>query len=85
MKEEHKDLPAARQRLRDMQQEMIGLENSVLTEETRSVRALVLFPAHSSPLSFVQIERLQAIGYSRGPLAQAWRPSRAVGEDGHRR
>ncbi|BGP14654.1 hypothetical protein JCM10213_001636 [Rhodosporidiobolus nylandii] len=35
MKEENKDLPNARQRLRDMQQEMIGLENSVLTEETR--------------------------------------------------
>ncbi|GAA6050790.1 hypothetical protein JCM3770_001647 [Rhodotorula araucariae] len=35
MKEENKDLPAQRQRLREMQQEMIGLENSVLTEETR--------------------------------------------------
>ncbi|GJN87476.1 hypothetical protein Rhopal_000425-T1 [Rhodotorula paludigena] len=35
MKEENKDLPTQRQRLRDMQQEMIGLENSVLTEETR--------------------------------------------------
>lgn len=35
MKEETKDLPTQRQRLRDMQQEMIGLENSVLTEETR--------------------------------------------------
>ncbi|GAA6031723.1 hypothetical protein JCM8097_001953 [Rhodosporidiobolus ruineniae] len=34
MKEENKDLPNAKQRLRDMQQEMIGLENSVLTEET---------------------------------------------------
>lgn len=35
MKEENKDLPAQRQRLRDMQQEMIGLEHSVVTEETR--------------------------------------------------
>ncbi|GAA5866825.1 hypothetical protein JCM3774_001813 [Rhodotorula dairenensis] len=35
MKEENKDLPAQKQRLRDMQQEMIGLEHSVLTEETR--------------------------------------------------
>ncbi|KAJ8295939.1 Sphingolipid long chain base-responsive protein PIL1 [Rhodotorula toruloides] len=35
MKEENKDLPTQRQRLRDMQQEMIGLEHSVLTEETR--------------------------------------------------
>lgn len=37
MKEENKDLPTQRQRLRDMQQEMIGLEHSVLTEETRRV------------------------------------------------
>lgn len=37
MKEENKDLPTQRQRLRDMQQEMIGLEHSVLTEETRCV------------------------------------------------
>ncbi|GAA5855402.1 hypothetical protein JCM8547_007812 [Rhodosporidiobolus lusitaniae] len=35
MKEENKDLPAAKQKLRDWQQEMIGLENSVLTEDTR--------------------------------------------------
>ncbi|GAA6002099.1 hypothetical protein JCM10207_003072 [Rhodosporidiobolus poonsookiae] len=35
MKEEHKDLPTARQRLHEMQQEMIGLENNVLTDETR--------------------------------------------------
>ncbi|TKA51083.1 hypothetical protein B0A53_05869 [Rhodotorula sp. CCFEE 5036] len=35
MKEENKDLPAQKQRLRDMQQEMVGLEHSVLTEETR--------------------------------------------------
>lgn len=37
MKEENKDLPAQKQRLRDMQQEMVGLEHSVLTEETRWV------------------------------------------------
>ncbi|GAA5843128.1 hypothetical protein JCM11251_003938 [Rhodosporidiobolus azoricus] len=35
MKEENKDLPNARQRLNDMHQEMIGLENTVLTEESR--------------------------------------------------
>ncbi|GAA5868426.1 hypothetical protein JCM1840_006992 [Sporobolomyces johnsonii] len=35
MKEEHKDLPAAKQRLRELREEMIGLENSVLTEESR--------------------------------------------------
>jgi predicted RNase H-like nuclease (RuvC/YqgF family) len=34
MKEENKDLPAAMQRLAEMRQEMIGLENSVLNEET---------------------------------------------------
>ncbi|GAA5934116.1 uncharacterized protein JCM15063_000559 [Sporobolomyces koalae] len=35
MKEEHKDLPAAKQRLRELRDEMIGLENSVLTEDSR--------------------------------------------------
>ncbi|GAA5900030.1 hypothetical protein JCM8208_005570 [Rhodotorula glutinis] len=35
MKDENKDLPTQRQRLRDMQQEMIGLENTVLVDETR--------------------------------------------------
>ncbi|GAA5930646.1 hypothetical protein JCM1841_006826 [Sporobolomyces salmonicolor] len=35
MKEEHKDLPAAKQRLRELREEMVGLENSVLTEESR--------------------------------------------------
>ncbi|GAA5884769.1 hypothetical protein JCM6882_005385 [Rhodosporidiobolus microsporus] len=35
MKEENKDLPNARQRLHDMHQEMVGLEHSVLSEETR--------------------------------------------------
>ncbi|GAA5885291.1 hypothetical protein JCM16303_005990 [Sporobolomyces ruberrimus] len=35
MKEEHKDLPAAKQRLRELRDEMVGLENSVMTEDTR--------------------------------------------------
>lgn len=35
MKEENKDLPSALQRLAEMRQEMIGMENSVLNEETR--------------------------------------------------
>ncbi|GAA6060707.1 hypothetical protein JCM10212_003328 [Sporobolomyces blumeae] len=35
MKEEHKDLPAAKQRLRELRDEMVGLENSVLAEDTR--------------------------------------------------
>ncbi|ORY82349.1 Eisosome component PIL1-domain-containing protein [Leucosporidium creatinivorum] len=34
MKEENKDLPTALQRLAEMRQEMIGLENSVMNEET---------------------------------------------------
>ncbi|KAK4047598.1 hypothetical protein OIO90_006139 [Microbotryomycetes sp. JL221] len=34
MKEENKDLPTAMQRLSEMRQEMVGLENSVLNEET---------------------------------------------------
>lgn len=33
MKEENKDLPVAMQRLAEMRQEMIGLENSLLSEE----------------------------------------------------
>ncbi|GAA6019298.1 hypothetical protein JCM11491_001308 [Sporobolomyces phaffii] len=35
MKEEHKDLPSAKQRLRELRDEMVGLENSVMTEDTR--------------------------------------------------
>jgi len=42
MKDENKDLPTQRQRLRDMQQEMIGLENTVLVDETRCVLPLSL-------------------------------------------
>lgn len=37
MKEENKDLPAALQRLAEMRQEMIGLENSVMNEDTKCV------------------------------------------------
>lgn len=35
MKEENKDLPAARERLNELRQEMVGLENSVINEETK--------------------------------------------------
>lgn len=35
MKEEHRDLPVAAERLREMRQEMIGTENTVTNEETR--------------------------------------------------
>ena len=52
MKEENKDLPGAKDKLREMRQEMIGLENTVMNEETRCVICVIILASlHCSLLT----------------------------------